>query len=202
MVLASIPSHWSIVVAYTDPDDRALIDAWPNVYPVQVANNPLGAKWQAAVDYAHHIEHDWLCITGSDDVIEVDEEALAATLEGCDMAGLWSWNIYDGKHTYLATYTHRRQPLGAGRFYSRRILVKMRYHLFDVTREKHLDDTGYRNALRCGAVCRLETELAGLKVVSLKGLWEQINPMSKIMGSRNVKLEPVEDVRDRSDYGF
>ena len=70
MVLASIPSHWSIVVAYTDPDDRALLDAWPNVFPVQATNNPLGAKWQSAVDFAAHMDFDWLCITGSDDVIE------------------------------------------------------------------------------------------------------------------------------------
>ncbi len=208
-VLANLPLHWTVVLAYTDKADLLQLqhqyDGTPQgdrlVY-VHAKNEPLGAKWQAAVNKARTIKHDWLVITGSDDVLLIDEQRLEFTLDNTDFAGVTSWCIYTGAEHWLARYTSASQPLGAGRFYRADLLERMNYDLFVPWRRRGLDRHGYAMAMQHHARPLVASVVAGLQVVSLKGPWDCLNPLDKLFASNRVQLLPFESPHNTQAYAW
>ncbi len=204
IVLRNLPADWHAVVVLTDGEDGSAFARRPRTHVFHHANEPLGAKWQHAVLMARAaVNPDLLIIAGSDDVLLGDTDELVATMQGLDFLGLMAFLSFDGQHHWHCKYApHMSMPIGGGRVYTRAILNRMRWRLFDTARNKHLDEYGYQNALRHGARTRCVDEAPGLQVVALKGPWPQKNPLDKYHRSRNIIVTPATHVRHRCSYQF
>lgn len=211
IVLKNLPEHWEKVVVVSEPDDvkalaasRSKLEARGSRLHVHTfPNNPLGAKWQHAVDKARDLDPDLLVITGSDDVLIADEAKLLQALDGYDMAGPRSFLAFDGKQHYQCRYRkHVDMPIGGGRVYRRSLLDKMRWKLFDTGRDRWLDEQGYYGAMRHGARVLCEDVIPGLQVVALKGEWPQKNPLAKYIRGRNLDVIPLPRAPHPITYQF
>lgn len=205
IVLRCLPEDWIPVVVVTDPKDAEAIDH-PCAHVFIHPNEPLGAKWQRAVDEARKLNPDLLIITGSDDVLLGDTESLAKSIEGRDMLVFTAWTIFDGRTHYEAKYNALRSahkpPIGGGRVYSRALLDRMRWQLFDTRKRIHMDDYGWQNALRCGAKVHASPTHEGIDIVSLKGPWSMLNSFERLKGAKHITITPLPNVRHRGDYQF
>lgn len=172
---------------------------FPDISIVHHANFPLGLKWQSGVEIAKHLKADPLIINGSDDLLCQDYFTRVSELldEGCHFVGLKSWYVYDLKTVYRFDYL-AHLPLGGGRAYSRELLEKIDYKLFDVRKEKHLDDLGYQNVIHAKVRTAILNEPL---ILSVKGDWRVMNPLNKMFGSTNAMLResiysPVKILKD------
>lgn len=203
IVLRCMPKDWHVVVVVSSEADKRAIAARQHTHIHIFPNEPLGAKWQHAVEKARELEPDVLGITGSDDVLLGSTEALAAALATHDFIGLNSFHIYDGKQHYKCGYRTPVIPLGGGRFYGRAVLERMRWQLFNPAKAKRLDDDGFINARRAGARVFWKDDLPGLTLVALKGNWPQMNSMAKLkQHAHKLYLTPKPDLKRMGDYQF
>lgn len=171
------------------------------------SNYPLGAKWQHGVNHARRLNPNPLIICGSDDILGIDfvENACAIIKSGVDFIGLSRWHVYHNNILYTYDY-NASIPLGGGRCYSAKALQELNYKLFDVTRDKHLDDYGWRmvNSSTMPRLIVRDVLQEGLNVVSIKGNWQMMNPFNKFEGNRNVTLvstsRDVNDLKILIDY--
>lgn len=170
--------------------DRAEFDLFKQLFPmisvIHHANYPLGLKWQSGVDVARHLKADPLIINGSDDILHPEYFSRVSGLmeEGYHFIGLKSWYVYDLKTVYKFDYL-ATIPLGGGRAYSRELLDKIGYKLFDVRKDRHLDDLGWSSVFRS----RMQRILLNEPLIlSVKGDWKVMNPVNKMFGSRNAML--------------
>lgn len=204
IVLRHLPADWHAVVVVSEQEDaKALPTANCQLHTALFPNEPLGAKWQHAVDRARELDPDLLVITGSDDVLKVQPDKLFDAMQGIDLLGFNSFTAYDGRHHYRCSYRpHVKLPIGSGRVYRRELLEKMRWRLFDVEKQKHLDERGYWNAMRAGGKVRIVDQLPGMEVIALKGSWPCKNSLDKYRRGRNLEVTPITDVRDSRSYQF
>lgn len=202
-VLRAMPADWHAVLVLTTGEDPAPYLKRPNTHVYHHANSPLGAKWQHAVNMARTHAPDLLIIDGSDDALIGDTAKLVATMQDCDMLGFMGFEAYDGRYHYWLRYRpHVKMPIGGGRVYTRALLDRMRWRLFDVHREKWLDEYGYANAMRHGARVKLVDRAPGLQVVALKGDWKQKNPMEKYLRGKNIEVTQLPNVKRTVNYDW
>lgn len=173
---------------------------YPEVVLGAAPNNPLGQKWQFGVDIAKHHIPDPLIICGSDDILGIDfiENACAIIKSGVDFIGLSRWHVHHNGILYTYNY-NASIPLGGGRCYSGKALQELNYKLFDTSKEKHLDDHGWKMVNSSTMPRRIVREVneEGLNVVSIKGKWTMMNPFNKFKGHKNVEL--IYTSRDKTD---
>lgn len=201
IVLAHLPADWQAVVVVTDEADVHAIEPREGLHVVQHPNEPLGAKWQHAVQVAQGLNPDLLVITGSDDVLLTSTPGLSALMADCDMLGLRGFYAYNGRqHWYFSYKSHVEMPIGGGRVYTRAILDRIRWKLFDVERYKHLDELGYANVIRHGGRVKQLQDNAAFRLVALKGDWPQKNPLAKYLRGKNLNVKPLRDVRHSVTY--
>jgi glycosyltransferase involved in cell wall biosynthesis len=206
IVLRCLPSDWHCVVVVTDQTDVQAIADRPNTHAFRHPNEPLGGKWQRAIDEARKLDPDFLIITGSDDVLLGETNALVERMSDHDMLVFTAWTIFDGRAHYDARYNELRPPhkppIGGGRVYSRKLLDKIRWQLFDTHKRIHMDDYGWQNAIRNDAKVIAADAHAGIDIISLKGPWAQLNSFERLKGARHITITPLPNVRLRGDYQF
>lgn len=153
-------------------------------------NKPLGAKFQFGVRACKGFNPDLLIITGSDDILGRNfvKNACQQVFDGADFVGLKQWFIFHEEVLHLYEYK-AMIPLGT-RVYSRTMLKQVNWNLFDVTRDRLLDDKGYFAARQSTLKMVMIADVmgAGLNVVSIKGAWPMLNPYEKMKHSPNCKL--------------
>lgn len=206
IVLRCLPEDWHAVVVVSDQADIDAILPRERSHFFTHPNDPLGSKWQRAVDEARRLSPDLLIITGSDDVLLGHTDTLASTMHGHDLLIFTAWTIFDGTKHWRAKYNALRSPhkppIGGGRVYSRALLERMRWQLFDTGKRIHMDDYGWQNAMRCGAkVLKADTH-DGIEIISLKGPWEQLNSFQRLKAAKHITITPDTHVRDCSRYQF
>lgn len=196
-----------VLVSTKESEYRYYCKHYPNIVNHQCSNTPLGAKWQEGVNIARHHLPDPLIICGSDDILGGNfvENACAIVKSGVEFIGLNRWHVYSNKVLYTYDY-NASIPLGGGRCYSAKALQELNYKLFDVARDKHLDDHGWRmvNSSTMPRLIVRDVLQEGLNVVSIKGNWQMMNPFNKFEGNRNVTLvstsRDVNDLKILIDY--
>lgn len=160
-------------------------------------NRPLGKKWQAGITHLENErtqQYNPLIILGSDDLLHPDyiKKSLRMIQQGYDLIGLTSWYSYDvaRKKLYLTEYVNKNKdfPIGSGKVYSKRILDKMKYRVFDEKLDRRLDDFGYYSAQKLGAKIGLIREPM---VLAVKGKWNELNPIERYLNSPNIKAAQV-----------
>ena len=203
IVLRCLPKDWHAVVVVSSEKDMRAIAARQHTHVHIFPNEPVGAKWQHAIDKARALEPDVVGITGSDDVIISSTAALATAMATCDFIGLNSFYAYDGTLHWKCGYRTPVIPLGGGRFYSRALLERMRWQVFNPAKARKLDDDGFINARRAGARVYWKDDLPGLLLIALKGPWKQMNPLSKLQQyAHKLYLNPLPHLKRMGDYQF
>ena len=191
-----------IFLAVSDKSDYDQIKrAFPNINLLITANNPLGAKWQKAVDLARFHDSEILITCGSDDVLSRNyvESALKIIEDGHEFVGSNGWYMSDGKSHYKAKYRYYSQfPAGSGRVFTKKFLDAIDWKIFDTRALKHLDDKAVDELFRRGIkhhICQVP-EFSGLKILALKGAWHQLNPLSKFLNAPTIDCRQIECLPD------
>jgi hypothetical protein len=204
--LKALPADWHAVVVITEGEDPDPIrECRPNVHVFHHENQPLGRKWQYAVDRARELQPDLLVIQGSDDVLEVDTKDLYRTMETYQAVGVRRFTAFDGKRYYQCQYRHHvQQPIGSGRVYRRDILDQMDWLLFHPHRKRGLDDQGWYSANLKGACMLQANNVPGIQVIAMKGPWDCLNSLDRYLTSTNLICTPIplHNVRHRVHHQF
>lgn len=184
-----------IVLVCSEEDEYYYFqNKYPSVHVLQHKNNPLGEKWGFGARSSASLNPNPLIILGSDDLFGkyFIRNICAEIQKGYDFVGINRWWLHEEgkKETYLLQYTVSNFPLGGGRAYSKRILEKMRYRIFDEKKDRRLDDFGWIEAKKKGAksIIISEVEKHGLNIVSIKGKWETMNSANTILKARSVQV--------------
>lgn len=183
---------WVVLVCSDMNEQHAYRSAFPehHVKIVLTNNNPLGAKWQAGVDRARQLNPSAVIIQGSDDVLSrgfIMQVEQAIHL-GNDFVGLQNWWIWDNKTLYRFDYMKGKDfPLGGGRFYSKNLLDKMDWKVFDTSRNSCLDDYGWHEAKKKGKVMIYRANSI-FNILAVKGNWPVMNKLETTLNHPNAKL--------------
>lgn len=188
-----VPKIVIVVSDYFEMD--VLKSEFPFITIIHAPNRPLGAKWQAGVLVCRKMEANPLIITGSDDILcNIYVQTACDYMHfGIDFIGLKRWYVHHKDVLYLFRYM-ASQPLGGGRVYSKEMLEKIKYKLFDVRKERLLDDQGYDLVKQSGLktiIRDYDTNVngnVGLEIMAVKGNWVTMNPFEKMMNHPNAKL--------------
>jgi hypothetical protein len=151
--------------------------ALPQLHLIMAENQPLGLKWQSGVNRARWLNANPLIICGSDDVLEDGfiKNACKLILK-YDFIGLKRFYVMHKRKKYLIEYKPA-MPIGGGRIYSKTLLDKIKWKIFNPGKNKHLDDEGWTNALyntdKILIVSNIQSQ--GLELTAIKGNWPMIN---------------------------
>lgn len=210
------PADVMWVLVGTTPEDMLFIESMAittgRIHGFQHENQPLGAKWQAGVDYAmEKIEFELLSIVGSDDIAShalirhaLYQHQNAVTYGQGELqefrpqkTGLFyvdSWIVvsaskYSNVTPTIVSCRQKRGdyfiPLGAGRFYSAEFLKSVSGNIFDTSLSRLLDDKGYHqiNESEFGSLC---IALEEYPLISVKGEWAMLNSTKDIFLAENI----------------
>ena len=182
-----------ILVVSNHADLEGLKEFKPLLFP----NEPLGAKWQFAVSEARKLNPDLLLTCGSDDILNPNYlvNAYKILLSGFDFVGVSQWFMEDKKKNDLwkAWYIETKQfPVGSGRLYTKKLLDKLNWQIFDVKASRRLDDKGYHHASGFRRYVSEDVDKDGLEITAIKGDWSQLNPLSKFFGVKNIGIKKIE----------
>lgn len=205
IVLRCLPPEWhaTLVVSHEHERQELLDLGRPNTYVHLFPNHPVGAKWQHAVDCARKGDPDLLILTGSDDVLVADTAALYLMAQRYELIGTRTWYVYDGSAHFRLNYlAHVHGLLGAGRVFTRALLDRMGWQLFNTQRDVPVDKVAQMNAEQAGAIIAPAIPGSHLRVVSLKGPWPMYNPLEKLIAKGNVAVVPVPGMAPLADYAF
>ena len=204
ITMANIKSlhPYTVVLLVTDLNEAELYRSADNVLVVITPNEPLGNKWQTGVDTAKQMPHSHLVITGSDDILARDYVRWASNT-GKDFIGLRQWYILHDKKLYHVEYQAKDDmPLGGGRVYSKALLDKMNYQVFDSSKSKLLDDKGWEAAKESQYTLVHEPLL-----LAVKGDWPVMNKVD--LKHKNIKLlnfytgnDVKQAIKENFDYEY
>lgn len=175
-----------VLVVSSANEKKTFKTYFPDITIISKPNIPLGRKWQAGVDAARLLKADPLIINGSDDILNPEFYTRIKSLieSGYEFIGLKKWYVQHNSNVYLFDYLVPDFPLGGGRVYTGSLLERMNWELFDTHKERHLDDLGYWRMKHFGAKYILLDEPL---ILSVKGDWHCMNPVHKMLHSRNIK---------------
>lgn len=142
-----------IVVVYSLPDEKKTAKKYDKVSAVFSPNLPVSKKWQKGVEHSRKFNPDGVMILGSDDIITPGylDYVKKQISDNYDYISNKRWystyltnnNFYVGEFRYLK---ERVDGLGSGRVYSKRVLDKLKWKLYNFNKNKSLDGTSYKLA--------------------------------------------------------
>jgi glycosyltransferase involved in cell wall biosynthesis len=112
-------------------------------------NRPLGRKWQCGVNVAKNMNSDVLIILGSDDILHKDyiKNAIGLIHKGYEFVGTTHWYMEDkNSQLFHCQYINQNKdfPIGSGKVYTKALLDRFNWKVFDVKADRKLDDQGHR----------------------------------------------------------
>ena len=158
-------------------------------------NRPLSDKWQFAVSQTRELDPDGVLICGSDDMVigSWTECACDYLSRDYDLIGMRNWIIAyrEGNEVVLASlsYQRRKDPIGAGRVISRRLLEKCDWEIYPGGKDAVLDKASYKMMKKAG--CRMMVVPDMENIISVKGNWRQITETEAYLRSKRVKKDMV-----------
>lgn len=160
--------------------------------PLSYSNNPLGAKWQYAVDNARLREPDLLITCGSDDLLCDDyiPKAMQFITTGYEFVGVSQWYMETATELYKAWYCKTPHlAVGSGRVYTKALLDKVNWQIFDKNASRRLDDVG--NYIKKRGYVSRDVDRDGLIVTAVKGSWGQLNPINRFFNAPTIGIKKI-----------
>lgn len=124
------------IMVVSNDEDKGFCEE-KNIKWIESPNQPLGDKWQSGVDYIKdNVECDAVLMLGSDDLIEGSDNYIKYLEDGYEFIGLGDVFIKDtltGRVKHWQGYTNKRkgESAGAGRCFSRSLLDKLDWKLWE-----------------------------------------------------------------------
>jgi hypothetical protein len=189
------PELVSVVAGSEGAASRTLIESYGGIY-VPFRNQPLGAKFNAALRAARRTEPDAIVVLGSDNLATESlflawQNALEAGYDFCGILDSTQWWPKQNTFVHWRGYTnHRRgETGGSGRCYSKALLDRIDWHLWNDDISSSLD---YSCTLRLNALnppprmraIRMAT--ANIRHLGIKV--RTMTPMTKNVKNLNPKL--------------
>ncbi len=183
-----------VVLVVSDTREKSYYENF-DIHVVFHSNNPLGAKWQAGVDYARQFDPSHIVITGSDDLLST-----GFFKKYCNefVIGFWAWYVWNNNKLFHLQYLPL-QPLGGGRVYPASVLNTIDWKIFDIKKEKCLDDHAWK-VLHGQYLKTVKPE-----ILAVKGNWAVMNPVD--LKHKNIKLlatyegqEALEIMKEKFNY--
>lgn len=199
--------HYSCGIVLVGSSDEDMefsnnISVNEHVYYCQCSNNPIGLKWQTGVYYSRLFNPKSIMILGSDDILSVNYiDKFYSLINRYDFIGIMKWYIInnDDINLYKLEYTNNVDiPLGSGRMYSRNILDKCDWNIFEIFRNCGLDSYGYLTAKKLSDNILIYEE-DDISLLSIKGNWSHINSFNKIYESDKIIIKKY-DSSKLNDY--
>lgn len=178
MVLAS-RYGFEVVIVVSNRDELLYYSEFTWLHVIMAPNNPLGAKFQAGLDYCKNFDPDCIIPLGSDDLLSINFKWY--TEHGKNFTGFKQWYVWSNQTLYNLEYL-AEQPLGGGRIFPKVLLKILDYKLFDTTKNRLLDDYAW-NKIKDKYGQRIINEP---HILAVKGNWEVINKFDP--NHRNVKV--------------
>ena len=150
------------------------------VYVFLAPNKPLGLKWQTGVNEAKKLNAKPLIICGSDDQLgSCFVKNACYLINKYEFIGLKRFYVLHKKKTYTIDYKPA-MPIGGGRIYSKKLLDKIKWKVFNPGKNKHLDDDGWKAAIQNTDRLLLVSNIKqqGLELTAIKGSWSMMNPFN------------------------
>ncbi len=166
----------AVILVVTDSNESDYYNQF-DVHLVQHSNNPLGAKWQAGIDYAVKLNYTHYVITGSDDLLSLGFFDRYCT--DIPFTGFKRWYIWHKDKLHLLNYKPL-QPLGGGRVYTRWAIERLNYQVWNTSKDRFLDDYAFNTSNWAWDIHR-EPE-----ILAVKGDWPVMNKVD--LSHRNVNL--------------
>jgi hypothetical protein len=170
--------------------------------------NLIGAKWQSGIKHIKKFySPDLICVCGSDDFISkklllwilkqkeqdrkiektlgIPAPAVYACKEWIMIVRSKTENNFLGIFKCCYNLDVFNQPLGSGRFYTKKFLENNEYLIFDGRKDKNLDNHSWWLLTQTKQQVRFFSLTEGI-IFSLKGDWNQINISSEILASPTI----------------
>ena len=157
----SVKYGFEIIVAGSEGDiSKGIAEG---CHYIEVENNPVSKKHNAMLTKAKELKVDGVCLFGSDDMVNdaYFDYIYSLNKNESELIGLDAIYFHDTLTQQLSFFNpeDRAYTIGAGRFFSKKVLDKMNWQLWDNDLNKGLDHN-------CSN--RLRTKGIGEKVVSLR----------------------------------
>lgn len=153
-------------------------------------NRPLSNKWQYGLEYARQFEPDAILINGSDSWLSINwcEISKKYIEKGFYLTGRNKFNtckINPGQPLEIIgrVYTSRKDPIGAGRLISSRVLDMLDWQWFKLGINSGLDGTSFKKMLTVAPIekVKLLNEYNELAVMDVKSnIWPTITSFELI----------------------
>lgn len=178
-----------IILVGSSNEDYTFIEKieqkYSNVKGFIINNNPCGLKWQYGMYISRLFKPYAVIILGSDDLLSLNYINLGIKYinDGYDLIGKQKWHVInsDDPNLYEMSYSSiKKISLGTGRIYSKKLLKKCNWTIFDIFRNNGLDEYGCYIANKLNAKINNNVE-NDMHILSIKGNWTQMNSFEKMI---------------------
>lgn len=145
---------WPFVVCTQGDEENIKLCRSHCVTYIEAPNDPLGAKFNAGLEYVKRYKWTHLMQLGSDDILSnrLWGRYYAPFMHGVKLfgvCGLWVYHKNTGK---VKSFQDSNQIFGAGRVISRQVIEKLNYRLWDDEVQRGLDNNSYKKMMATGAI--------------------------------------------------
>jgi len=184
-----------IVIVGDSPKDRRLANSEKCKY-VHHENYPIGKKWQAGVDFARKLNPDAILICGSDNWLSPNwcKTCSKYIQQGYDLVGKSIFEICHIPPKRNIEVIRRKTflPIGSGRMFSKKILNRIGWQLFPISRDSGLDGKSYLRVVNHKGKVKDIEEYKNVNVLSLRSTWKNKNTWKRYrVGYKLKKLRGV-----------
>lgn len=178
-----------IAVGSSDIDRKTAEKA--GVEYIEYQNQPLSDKWQHGINHARRFNPDAILINGSDSWLTTNwcEVAKQYIEKGFHLVGKTEWYTcrLNPKEKLLVVhraYISRKDPVGAGRLFSKEIMDEVDWKLFPFGRQSGLDGYSCRNILTKTTQdkIKLMNDVEDVVILDIKStMWQTITSFEFLM---------------------
>ncbi len=166
-----------VYCAVSTDEDESIAKEYAKDY-TRVKNKPLSYKFNHSIELLRDVDFDYAVILGSDNFISdnfVSEVLKVAESDYIAFKDIWFYSVENDKTTYMSYDSINIAPIGAGSFFSKKLLEEMDYKLWSEPINRALDTHRHRrlNKYKCQY---LSCKELGVEMVDVKLAMNITNP--------------------------
>lgn len=167
-----------VYCAYSELEDYDMVKKYAKAF-MGCANNPLSNKFNYALGLLRNVDFDYAMILGSDNFISdnfIDVITPHLTHDYIVFNDIHFYDTLTSRVAYMKYENTSIAPIGAGSLFSKKLLDKMNYTLWDEDLNYELDTNRHKN-LRSVGCKTLNTQELSIEMVDVKHEVNITNPV-------------------------
>jgi len=190
---------YKIILVGSCPQDEETANRCGVEY-IHYSNNKLGVKIQAGIFQARKYNPDMVMVTGSDDLLALNYNALCIEkADGYDALGVKViWDMTKTKAIYQIRYKTRVDFFGSGVAFTRQYLDRMDWEVYGTIQRIYPDGEMWKILMKArGKTC----EVGGV-ILSPKGSWDMADTWEHIIKANTVYIKEIDTPNKWLDKHF